>query len=404
MAGRTVLFAHASAELYGADRMLLDSVRAVIATGGRAVVVLPGDGPLRPLLTRAGAEVRAIDIPVLRKHYLRPDRALGLAARMAVAVGRLTGVIRRIRPDAVYVNTLTIPSWLVAARLCRVPCLVHVHEAERTGRLVGVVLTAPLLLARIVVVNSAAAAHILAHHVPALAGRTRLVHNGVAGPAGPVRALPPDRPGRPDRLGGPGGPGGSGSPGRPCRLLVVGRLSPRKGTDVAINAALRLRDAGRDVRLDLVGSTFDGYEWYERELRRLADAPGLAGHVHFHGFQPDTGPFLDAADIVLVPSRVEPFGNVAVEALLAGRPLVASATQGLLEIVAAERTGLLVPPDDPVALATAVGRLLDDWPLATRLAAAGHADAADRFSTEQYHARISRLVDGLIDTPPTPRW
>ncbi|EFC84986.1 glycosyltransferase family 4 protein [Parafrankia sp. EUN1f] len=417
MARRTVLFAHPSAELYGADRMLLDSVRGVVAAGARAVVVLPNPGPLWPLLEQAGAEVRAGDVPVLRKRYLRPHRAFGLAARMVAAVGRLVRLIRLVRPDVLYVNTITIPVWLVAARLCRLPSLVHVHEAERTGRLVGVALTAPLLLARTIVVNSSAAAATLAAAVPALAGRTELVYNGVAragGPAPPPSPSPPSPSSPalispelaspalpPRRLASPAlSPLSPPSPlpvrpGTPARLVLVGRLSPRKGTDVALDALLRLRDAGRDVELDLVGSTFEGYEWYERQLRDVAAGPRLAGRVRFHGFQPDIEPFLRAADIVLVPSRVEPFGNVAVEALLAGRPLVASATQGLAEIVIAERTGLLVPPDDPAALAAAVGALLDDWPFAARLAAAGRADAAERFGLERYHAHINALIGTL---------
>ncbi|CUU55403.1 hypothetical protein Ga0074812_10553 [Parafrankia irregularis] len=423
MARRTVLFAHPSAELYGADRMLLDSVRGVVAAGARAIVVLPERGPLWPLLEQAGAEVRAGDVPVLRKRYLRPHRAFGLVARMVTAVARLVRLIRLVRPDVLYVNTITIPVWLVAARLCRLPSLVHVHEAERTGRLVGVALTAPLLLARTIVVNSSAAAATLAAAVPALAGRTELVYNGVARAGGPAPPPPPSSPAPPS----PAPPSPESQPrrlassalplplplpvpvpvpvlpvrpGTPARLVLVGRLSPRKGTDVALDALLRLRDAGRDVELDLVGSTFEGYEWYERQLRDVAADPRLADRVRFHGFQPDIEPFLRAADVVLVPSRAEPFGNVAVEALLAGRPLVASATQGLEEIVIADRTGLLVPPDDPAALAAAVSALLDDWPFAARLAAAGRADAVERFGLERYHDHINALIGTLAAARP----
>ncbi|OHV40039.1 glycosyl transferase family 1 [Pseudofrankia sp. EUN1h] len=358
--------------------MLVDSVRAVVAAGDRAVVVLPGDGPLRPLLERAGAEIRTYDVPVLRKQYLRPARALGLAARMARAIVELRRLIRQVEPAVVYVNTLTIPAWLAAARLTRRTCLVHVHEAEQTGRLVGLALTAPLRLARIVVVNSSAASAALVASMPGLAARIELVYNGVAAPARtePMRTRP----------------------GAPARLVLVGRLSPRKGSDVAVKAVQRLRADGRDVRLDLVGSTFDGYEWFEKELRILADEPPLSGRVNFHGFQADAESFFRTADLVLVPSRVEPFGNVAVEALLAGRPVIASATQGLVEIIDDGRTGLLVAPDDPEALAAAIARLLDDWPLATRLAAAGQAEAAERFGIEQYQTRIAAVVDGLAAT------
>jgi len=81
--------------------------------------------------------------------------------------------------------------------------------------------------------------------------------------------------------------------------------------------------------------------------------------------------------------------------LFAGRPLVASAVQGLAEIVVDGENGLLVPPDDPAALATAIGRLLDDPDLARRLADRGREDAADRFSRATYQQRIAASVAEL---------
>jgi glycosyltransferase involved in cell wall biosynthesis len=108
---------------------------------------------------------------------------------------------------------------------------------------------------------------------------------------------------------------------------------------------------------------------------------------------------------VLVPSRLEPFGNVAVEAQLAGKPVVASDVQGLPEIVQDGLTGLLVPPDDPAALAAAVGRLLDEPGLAERLAGSGAAAARQRFSPDRYRSGLRAAVQAgtavqLLDGGP----
>src|SRR5699024_5942754 len=168
--------------------------------------------------------------------------------------------------------------------------------------------------------------------------------------------------------------------GAPARVVVVGRLSPRKGIDVAVEAVGLLGRRGHDVRLEVCGTTFEGYEWFEDELRERITALDLADRVELRGYVRPTWGVLASADVVLVPSRAEPFGNTAVEALLAGRPLVASAVQGLVEIVDDGRTGLLVTPADPVALADGIERLLADPGLAARLAAAGLADARERFS------------------------
>jgi glycosyltransferase involved in cell wall biosynthesis len=105
-------------------------------------------------------------------------------------------------------------------------------------------------------------------------------------------------------------------------------------------------------------------------VRNAASRDGrrLAGQLR--GIQNPVWPWLAEADIVVVPSRWEPFGNVAVEGMLARRPVVASSVQGLTEIVRPGQTGLLVPPDDPAALAAAIATLLGDWPRAKALAAA----------------------------------
>jgi hypothetical protein len=310
---------------------------------------------------------------VLRKSLLSPLGLVRFAAATARAVPTVLGLLRRVRPAAVYVNTVTIPLWPAAARLTGRPVLGHVHEAEEAvPRPVRAALALPLLLAGTVVVNSRASAAAL-DVVPGLRRRVRLVYNGVPGPDAelPLRGTDPGR------------------------LVLVGRLSPRKGTDVAVRALGLLRDSGRDVTLERAGSVFPGYEWYEAELRALAAELGLTDRVRFLGFLPSVWDAHAGADVVLVPSRVEPFGNTAVEGQLAGRPVVVSATQGLVEIVEPGKTGVVVPPDDPAALAAAVGALLDDWPAARELAAAGREEARRRFDPARYRSEMADAVAAL---------
>ena len=109
-----------------------------------------------------------------------------------------------------------------------------------------------------------------------------------------------------------------------------------------------------------------------------------------------TWPVLEAADAVVVPSRAEPFGNTAVEAMHAARPLVASRVQGLAEVVTDAITGLLVPADDAAALAEALGALAADPALAARLAEQGAREAAERFSVAGYRATMARIMGELL--------
>ena len=395
----TVLLTHASAELYGSDLQLVETAAGCVDAGADVVVVLPDDGPLATLMRGVGARVETLEVPVLRKSHLTPRGAVALGVRMLRALGPTVRLIRRVRPDSMLVNTLTVPTWLAAARLAGVAPVCHVHEAEAdVPWAVRVGLAAPLLLARVVIANSATARDVVVSAVPMLRRRTRVIYNGVPGPAHMAddlgdRVLGPTRDGAVPGSEAVPLPAADGDPGAdaPAHVVLVGRLSPRKGTDVALEAVALLRRAGRDVRLTLCGSAFAGYEWFERQLRGRAGETDLVGAVRFVGYA-DPWEWFARSDIVVVPSQVEPFGNVAVQALLAGRPVVASRAQGLAEIVRDGETGLLVPPGDAAALAEAVASLLDDRARASALAEAGRRDAAERFGVQRYRAQMGRLL------------
>ena len=383
---RRLLVAHPSPDLYGSDRQMLETVAAAVAVGWDVEVVLPCSGPLVPHLQALGAGVRFADVPVLRKAVMHPRRLLGFAAASAVAVRSIRSALRADPPDLVYVSTVTIPVWLLGARLAHVPAMCHVHEAEEGHpRLVALALAAPLALADRVVANSEAARRALERAAPRIGRSVRVVHNGV--PARPQVPAPRER-----------------TPDEPWELVLVGRLSPRKGIDIALEAVALLAAEGRDVHLSVCGTIFGGYEWYERDLRERASRPDLAGRVDLLGYVHPTWPLLDAADVVLVPSRTEPFGNTAVEGLLARRAVVASGVQGLNEVLTDGRTGLLVPPGDPVALAAAVALLIDDPDLRSALAENGYADAVQRFSTQRYAEALQRELDLASSARPARRF
>lgn len=366
MSKKNVLIAHPSPDLYGSDRMVMESVRALAATA-TVTVTLPSDGPLVDRLRALGATVLITPTPVLRKALLSPTGVLRVLGSALVNLPRMLALLRTLRPDAVYVNTITIPLWILAGRLARRRVVCHVHEAERSvSRLLRRLLVLPVRFATRVIANSLACRELLLEG-GVRPDRITLVYNGVPLPQ---EVTPP----RPTPAG---------------RLVLPGRLSPRKGNDVAIRAVGELRARGHEVTLTLVGSIFPGYEWFEAKLRELA--AGVEGVV-FAGFQDPVAPYLQDADVVLVPSREEPFGNVAVEGMLAMRPVVASDVQGLSEIVRPGVTGLLVPPDDPVALADAVESLLTNWPQAVTMAGKAREEAEHRFSPDRYHREITAII------------
>ena len=382
-----MLVAHPTGDTYGSDLQLLESVSGLVDNGWRVVVALGDDGPLRTMLARRGAEVEVAPVPVVRRAAASPRGLLSLTVEAVRAMPRLVSGIRSVGADAVYVNTVTLPVWLLAARLTGVPALCHVHEAEADApRPLRLALNAPLLMAGRVLVNSRTSFEATCRDLPALRRRTSLVYNGVPEPD-------PGRGGEPVE--------GTGAAPDVVRLVTVGRLSPRKAPDVALEAVAILRASGVDARLDVCGTAYPGYEDYEAGLRERAAFSDIAGSVTFRGYVSPVAPAVSDADILLAPSLREPFGNAVVEAQLVGRPVVAAAAAGHLETVEDGRTGLLVPPGDPEAVACAVLRLVRHPELRRAVVAEGARSARERFSVRRYRREVVAAVWATAAASPT---
>jgi glycosyltransferase involved in cell wall biosynthesis len=371
-----VLVVHPGAELYGADRVLLESAVA-LSSRFDVTVALPGAGPLVGELERRGLRVVRCRMPVLRNAALRPRGALRLLADAVLGFLPALRLLRRRAAGGVYVNTLTLPSWPVLARLAGRRSLCHVHEAEQSApRLLRRTMALCPVLADRVVANSRFTLDVLADVAPRLRARSSVIYNPVHGPA---EALPPRR-----RLEGP------------LRLLYIGRLSPRKGPQVALEALRELVSRGMDARLQLLGSVFTGYEWFEAELHRLTAEWELTDRVEFLGFRPDIWPHLADTDVVLVPSiGDESFGNTAVEAVLAARPLVVSDSSGLREAAAGYTSAQAVDPGRALDWADAIERVAGDWATFRQAAAVDAARARDRHTAEGYQDRLVEVMAAL---------
>jgi len=161
----------------------------------------------------------------------------------------------------------------------------------------------------------------------------------------------------------------------PDRLLFVGIIETRKGLIHLVDALAQLVKTRPTVKLAIVGVPGRGSNAYDAAVRQSVTRQGLEGHVEHLGFlRPDAvAREMTRASVVVVPSLEEMFCNVAAEAMAVGRPVVASRTGSLPELVADGERGLLVPPADPAALAGAILRLLEDDALRARLGAAARA-------------------------------
>jgi glycosyltransferase involved in cell wall biosynthesis len=167
-------------------------------------------------------------------------------------------------------------------------------------------------------------------------------------------------------------------------LAFAGRLTPQKSLDVALRAVAR----ADGVSLVVAGEGPKG-----EELRRLADELSLNDRARFLGPQPREAVFelLHAADAALLSSSWENFPHMVVEALAVGTPVVATATGGVSEIVDDGQNGLLVPPDDPEALASAIRAFFEDEALRKRLRAAAAGSVA-AYSPDRIYDRLEQIL------------
>jgi teichuronic acid biosynthesis glycosyltransferase TuaC len=188
------------------------------------------------------------------------------------------------------------------------------------------------------------------------------------------------------------------------QIIFVGAIRPVKGVDILLRAVRLLVDAGRDVNLVLVGESF--FRNYQKEygrLRQMAVELTIADRVNFTGKKPlvELVREIQRSALLVLPSRAESFGMVLVEALACGTPVVGTRCGGPEDIVN-EQVGVLVPPEDPRALATAIAQVLDNRnsydPEVLR------SYALEHFGLDSVGSRLKALYDEALerfDAPPS---
>jgi glycosyltransferase involved in cell wall biosynthesis len=290
------------------------------------------------------------------------------------AMRRLAGFLRARRTGILHCHMFQSSVFAAPiAKLCRVPVVIetpHVRELWRGGWIKGRYFVDRWVghaVDRYIAVSSANARY-LAGEKGLPERKISVVHNGAdLGRFDPLRTAPP---GMKASLGF--------DAGDPI-LAVVGRLEPQKGHAVLLDAMPAILRQHPRARLVCVG---DGA--LRRQLERQTRDFGLGDAVRFTGFRSDVAAWMALADVMVLPSFFEGLPLVAIEAMAAARPVVATAVDGTPEVVLDGETGLTVPPGNPEALAAAVCRLLADPLLRWRMGWAGRRRALGSFTQERF--------------------
>jgi glycosyltransferase involved in cell wall biosynthesis len=181
-------------------------------------------------------------------------------------------------------------------------------------------------------------------------------------------------------------------------IALTGQVSEVKGIWDFV-AAAQLLAARRDRPVFVVlGDDLKGRGALREAMERRVAELNLTSRFRFLGFRPDAPRLISAFDVIAVPSLIEPLGNATLEAMAAGRPVVGSRVGGIPEMIVDGKTGVLVPPSDPVALAAALERLADSPDLRAQYGDAARQRADSHFGLGLHADRLQRIYDTLIDS------
>jgi glycosyltransferase involved in cell wall biosynthesis len=180
----------------------------------------------------------------------------------------------------------------------------------------------------------------------------------------------------------------------------VGRIVRWKGQDVFIKAMAEVIKKDPRIKAIIVGPTNSSIEQkiFFNELKKLTNELGLANHVIFTGFRSDIPQIMASSDVIVHSStEPEPFGRVIVEGMLAGKPVVATAAGGVLDIIHDEVTGLLVPIKDSKAMANAISYFLKNPEIAKRISDKSKEDAIRRFNVNQHVKAVQNIYQQIME-------
>lgn len=392
-----VLFIDHTARMSGGEIALRNVVMKLNAARICPTVLLCAEGPLAEQL-RPYCDVRVLPLSTrlaeTRKDTLGLNSLLRLRDLLSLIsyTWRMSRVIKTLNIDAVHTNTLK--SHIiggVAARLAGRSLVWHLRDRIAPDYLpyaaVRVVRILSRLLPNVIVANSHATLSTV--HSEALpfahavdepnkfihSKRWKVIHDGCD--------VPPDTP--------------QAMLSSPITIGLVGRISPWKGQHVFIKAAAIARAQMPNLRFQIIGAPLFAEEEYEAHVKRMSSELGLDGSVDFLGFVSDVQKAVAQLHIVVHASTIgEPFGQVVIEGMAAGKAVIATRGGGIPEIVLDHVTGLLVPMNDEHAMAGAMLALARDPEKMKEMGQRGRERVREQFTIEKSARAIEQLYDDLL--------
>ena len=375
---RRILYIHGIGTIGGAERDLLAMLRALNRDEWEPHVACPPDSPLFDSLAKSGMLRHPLAMGPWRKWYSPFVRWRDIR--------KLRELVIELAPALIHVNDIWwVPHTIAAVRGTppgRRPIVAHVRQEIEPKKVQRYGLEA---VDAVIAISRQVEQALIAGGVAR--GSVRTIYSGLSFPTPTTTA---DRTAVCRTLG---------LSGDAVLLGTVAHLFPRKGHDVMVRALPHIIREVPAAQYVMIGA---GEAAYEHELKRLAATLGVADRLHFVGFQDDVRPFLSALSLYIHPARMEGVGIAVVEALAAGKAVVATRVGGLPEVIDHGRTGLLVAPDCPEELSAAVLSLLRDEGRRKEMGEQGVQVARERFNVTASVAAMERLYHRILTTGREP--
>lgn len=366
---RRILFVEHIADIIGGGQIsLLGLMGELCREQYEPLFAGPDGGSMGRAVREAGIPMAVADFPSLR----------GTGGwRAGIAVWRLWRQLRRERVDLVHANSSRGMFYAgLAGCLARVPVVWHVRIVDADGwwdQLLG------CMAVRVVVISQAVRRRFSGVRE---GGKIRVIYNGE----------------KIERYARVRGDAVRQELGQGAEILVgmVARLTEEKDHQTFLRAAALIAAQLPGTRFLIVGEDPDPAQIRQRELAQLARELGLEEQVVFAGQRQDVPEVMAALDLLLHCARQEGFGRVLVEAMASGRAIVATAVGGIPEVVVDGETGILVPPQDPEAIARAAVALLRNPERRTTMGLAGQRRVRECFSLEAHVAQMQELYEEVL--------
>lgn len=381
------MFISHTADLYGAERSLLDLLKRIDRNKYVPLVLFPTDGPLKDKVSSIDCETVVFDMPwwVVKGRKSR-SHLIKLLLGMPAKVRYIRDLIRKEDISFVYTNTIVCIDGAIAAKLEGIPHIWHIHEIiSATNNLKPYVprfmmpVVVGILSDKLIVPSKAAKKAIEWYFSEK---KVRMIYNGVEiekfARANSYHHANNFR----EEL----------EIGQNIKIVaLIGLFLEIKGQADLVEAARIICDNYRDVVFVFAGNGTTPSTPYQRLVKKRISDLGLREKVYFVDFRDDIEVVMNAIDILVSASWVESFSKVVCEAMAAGKPVVATKCGGPEEVVVDGKTGYLVPVANPKEMARAIKHLIENEDIAMEMGQRGCERIQKIFSIDQYVKNVERV-------------